>query len=91
METFAGVGLARPSGIVEDIVRIDNDDTGKGIHFNAKNLTDTSKKLADTIQPTVAMTPAKRKELFEQYLKALENLAPDTIWDWWMTGKKPTQ
>ncbi|KAH9916402.1 uncharacterized protein BXZ73DRAFT_53808 [Epithele typhae] len=79
------------AGVLEDIVRIDNDDTGKGIHFNAKNLSDTSDKLAARITSTIAMTPAARKALFEDYLKALVNLEGTTIWDWWRTGTKPTQ
>ena len=83
-----GVGLLRDR-IIEDIVRIDNDDTGKGIHFNAKNQSDTKDKLAAVISKTVAMKPADRTTLFEQYLKALENLEADTIWTWWKTGKKP--
>ncbi|KAI0746929.1 hypothetical protein C8Q80DRAFT_807338 [Daedaleopsis nitida] len=86
-----GVGLLRPSGIVEDIIRIDNDNTGKGIHFNAKNLSSTSAKFAGRLQKTVTMgTPAERNALYLEYLGALENLQADTLWDWWRTGRKPT-
>ncbi|TFY83629.1 hypothetical protein EWM64_g386 [Hericium alpestre] len=83
------VGLLRNSGIVEDIVRLDNDDTGKGIHYNAKNLSDTSQKLAACIQPTISMAAGTRMNLYRDYLKAIENLSADTIWDWWRTGTKP--
>lgn len=67
-------------------MRIDNDDTGKGIHFNAKNQSDDSMKFAGVIKPTVALKPADRTLLFEQYLKALENRSAKFIWDWWRTG-----
>ena len=86
-----GVGLQRRSGVIEDIVRIDNEDGPKGIHFNAKNQSDTKDKLASVIKPTVSMKPADRTTLFEQYLHALENISADTIWRWWQTGVKPTQ
>ncbi|PCH42828.1 hypothetical protein WOLCODRAFT_164043 [Wolfiporia cocos MD-104 SS10] len=85
----SGVGLKRKSAL-EDIVRIDNDNTGKGIHFNAKNESDTSQKLAAVLQKTVSMSAKDRDVLYGQYLKALENLSADTIWDWWRTGHKPT-
>ncbi|PCH42823.1 hypothetical protein WOLCODRAFT_152878 [Wolfiporia cocos MD-104 SS10] len=85
----SGVGLLRNSGIIEDIIRIDNDDTGKGIHFNAKDQSDTSQKLAASLEKTVKMSPEDRTTLYVQYLKALENLSADTIWDWWRTGHKP--
>lgn len=85
------MGLQRNSGVIEDIIRIDNDDTGKGIHFNAKNQSDTSEKLAASIQKTISMKPADRTALYEQYLNALNNIQADTIWVWWKTGAKPTQ
>ena len=86
-----GVGLKRKSGNVEYIVRIDNEDGDKGIHFNAKNESNTADKVATVITPTVDMKPVDRAILFEQYLHALENLSADTIWRWWQTGVKPTQ
>ena len=87
----AGVGLLRGSGVIEDIVRIDNDNTGKGIHFNAKNVSNVQDKLAAVLTKTVPMSEQDRETLFLDYLKALENLSADTIWDWWKTGKKPTE
>lgn len=81
-----GVGLRTAAGTNVDVVRIDNDDTGKGIHFNAKNQSDQSMKFAGVIKSTVAMTPAQRKVRFEEYLKALENRSAQFIWDWWRTG-----
>ena len=89
-DRIVGVGIRRPSGTLEDIVRIDSEDGPKGIHFNAKNLSDTSDKFAGVIKRTVDMKPEDRKTLFEQYLHALENIDADTIWVWWKTGKKPT-
>ena len=71
-------------------VRIDNEDGTKGVHFNAKNQSDTKDKLASVIESTVSLKPADRTTLFEQYLHALENISEDTIWRWWQTGKKPT-
>lgn len=71
-------------------MRIDNDDAGKGIHFNAKNQSVPGDKLAASLLKTIAMKPADRKTLYEQHLKALENLSAHTIWVWWLTGTKPT-
>ena len=78
----------RPSGAIEDVVRIDVEKSPgtKGIHFNAKNQSDQSMKFAGVIKSTVAMTPAQRKVRFEEYLKALENRSAQFIWDWWRTG-----
>ena len=85
-----GVGLRRKSGVIEDIVRIDNDDKGKGIHLNGKNISDTSKKIAAVILPTVSKSKEERESLYVQYLHGLDNLSAGTIWEWWKTGKKPT-
>lgn len=87
-----GVGLQRKSGVIEDIVRLDSEKEGgsKGIHFNAKNQSDTSDKLAASIENTIKMKEKERTALYEQYLHALENISADTIWEWWKTGVKPT-
>ena len=87
----AGIGLERKAGNIEYIVRIDNDDTGKGIHFNAKNNSDVQDKLAAELKKTVSMPKDDRETLFLDYLNALKNLSADTIWDWWRTGRKPTE
>lgn len=84
-----GLGIQKPSGIVEDLIRIDNDNTGKGIHFNAKFRKDTSKKLAAVISPTVKLDAKQRDLLYSDYLKALENRSPSFIWKWWSTGNAP--
>ncbi|KAJ7432421.1 hypothetical protein B0H11DRAFT_1890261 [Mycena galericulata] len=87
---IVGLGVKRPSGIIEDFVRIDTDDSGKGIHFNAKYRKNTSNKLAAVIKPTIDLTPARRNQLYSEYLKALENRSAEFIWTWWSTGKAPS-
>ena len=81
-----GLGIQRDR-IIEDFVRIDNDNSGKGIHFNAKYRKDTSNKLAAVIANTVDMKPEKRDELYRDYVKALRNRSASFIWTWWSTGK----
>ena len=84
-----GLGIQKPSGVIEDLVRIDMDNSGKGIHFNAKYRKDTSNKLAAVITPTVGLTPGDREILYFQYLTGLENRSAGFIWTWWSTGSAP--
>ncbi|KAF7420825.1 hypothetical protein PC9H_011343 [Pleurotus ostreatus] len=85
-----GVGITRPSGTIEDIVRVDSDDkTGtatKGIHFNAKNSKDSSQTLAAVIEPTKALTPAARDKQYKKILESIKGQEPRVIWLWWSTG-----
>ena len=76
----SGLGIQKPSGVIEDLVRIDMDNSGKGIHFNAKYRKDTSNKLAAVITPTVGLTPGDCEILYFEYLKGLENKITDTVW-----------
>ncbi|KAL4255313.1 hypothetical protein AB1N83_012382 [Pleurotus pulmonarius] len=75
-----GVGITRPSGTIEDIVRVDSDDkTGaatKGIHFNAKNSKDSSQTLAAVIEPTKALTPAARDKQYQKILESIKGQEP---------------
>ena len=87
--SFPGVGLKTAAGVIVPYVRLDTDNTGKGIHFNATQLTDTSKKLAAVITPTVSMTSAARTQLYMEYIKGLENRSAQFIWTWWSTGSAP--
>lgn len=81
-----GVGLKTAAGSIVPYVRLDMDNTGKGIHFNATKLSDTSSKLAAVLTPTVSMTEAKRTELYLEYIKGIENRSAQFIWNWWKTG-----
>ncbi|PFH47208.1 hypothetical protein AMATHDRAFT_6990 [Amanita thiersii Skay4041] len=74
-------------GVVTPLIRLDMDNTGKGIHFNAVDLSDSSKKLAAVIQRTESMTPGARTELYMQYVSAIQNRGPKFLWHWWTTGK----
>jgi len=69
-------------------VRLDID-PDKGIHFNATQLSDSSKKLAAVIEPSLKLTPAAREALYQDYIKALQNRSAQFIWEWWKTGKAP--
>jgi hypothetical protein len=82
--TISGLGVQHTALV--NYVRIDMDDTGKGIHFNAKSFTDQNDKLAAVITSTVSQTPPDRKQLYENYLKTLEPRSASTIWTWWSTG-----
>ncbi|KAJ3505489.1 hypothetical protein NLJ89_g7389 [Agrocybe chaxingu] len=84
---IVGVGLKFTAEV--DFCRLDMDNTGKGIHFNAKQRDDQSKKLAAVIQPTIALSEAQRTQLYMEYIKGLENRSAQFIWEWWSTGKAP--
>ncbi|KAF8135735.1 hypothetical protein EV363DRAFT_1321462 [Boletus edulis] len=69
----AGLGLKGTSTVIP-YVRLDMDNTGKGVHFNATQLSDSSKKLAAVLD----------------YIKGLENRSAQYIWQWWSTGVPPS-
>ncbi|PFH47204.1 hypothetical protein AMATHDRAFT_6987 [Amanita thiersii Skay4041] len=81
-----GVGYKTTAGVITPIIRLDMDNTGKGIHFNAVQLSNPSRKLAAVITPTVGKTPAERTQLYMEYIKGLENRSAQFIWNWWLTG-----
>ena len=85
-----GFGL-RGTRTVLDIVRLDNDNDGKGIHFNVRRRAgDNSEKLAAVIQPTVGMDPWERQERYFEYLAELEPIASAvTVWNAWWAGTHP--
>ncbi|KAF8749092.1 hypothetical protein RHS01_10356 [Rhizoctonia solani] len=64
-----GLGLKTNAGSVTPLVRIDMDNTGKGIHFNAVQLDNSQQKLAAVLTSTVGMTQAARTSLYLDYLK----------------------
>ena len=84
-----GVGIRRTALV--DIVRIDVDDTGKGIHFNARrDPASNQNKLAAVITPTVAMTPGRRQALFGGYLTTIARVRTvQELWDIWLRGSMP--
>ncbi|KAJ1299943.1 hypothetical protein OPQ81_008589 [Rhizoctonia solani] len=82
-----GVGLKSAAGTVTPLIRIDMDNTGKGIHFNAVQLDNSQQKLAAVLTSTVSMTQAARTSLYLDYLKGVENRSPEFLWNWWSTGK----
>jgi len=84
-----GVGLQGTSTVIP-YVRLDMDNTGKGIHFNATQLTDTSKKLAAVLTPSVSLTDPQRTSLYLDYIKGIENRSAQFIWQWWSTGIPPS-
>jgi hypothetical protein len=65
------------------------DNTGKGIHFNAVNYSDSSQKLAACLCKTNTMTPAVRTHLYMEYIKGLRNRPATVIWEWWKAGVAP--
>ncbi|KAJ3505488.1 hypothetical protein NLJ89_g7388 [Agrocybe chaxingu] len=84
-----GVGLKTAAGSIVPYVRLDMDNTGKGIHFNATKLSDSSAKLAAVLKPTVSMTEKERTQRYMEYIKGIENRSAQFIWEWWSTGKAP--
>nr|C0HLG3.3 RecName: Full=Ribonuclease ageritin; AltName: Full=Ribotoxin; Flags: Precursor [Cyclocybe aegerita]QEE04510.1 ribotoxin [Cyclocybe aegerita] len=88
-QKVVGVGLKTAAGSIVPYVRLDMDNTGKGIHFNATKLSDSSAKLAAVLKTTVSMTEAQRTQLYMEYIKGIENRSAQFIWDWWRTGKAP--
>ena len=87
--SLPGLGLKTAADVVVPYVRLDMDNTGKGIHFNATQRSDASKKLAAVITPTISMTPEARTQLYMEYMKGLENRSAQFIWTWWSTGSAP--
>ncbi|QRW23134.1 hypothetical protein RhiXN_08170 [Rhizoctonia solani] len=86
-DKVVGLGLKTNAGSVTPLVRIDMDNTGKGIHFNAVQLDNSQQKLAAVLTSTVGMTQAARTSLYLDYLKGIENRSPEFLWNWWNTGK----
>jgi len=84
-----GVGLPGTSTVIPHI-RLDMDNTGKGIHFNATQYSDTSKKLAAVLTSTVGLTNSQRTALYLDYIKGIENRSAQYIWQWWSTGVPPS-
>jgi len=87
-----GLAITRPSGVDEDIIRIDMDniDPGpnsktKGIHFNAKHVR-RGETLAAIITPTKSQTVAARRKVFNKIVAKLQGESVRTIWYWWSTG-----
>jgi hypothetical protein len=60
--------------------------SGKGVHFNAVNYSDSSQKLAACLKKTRTMPEKELTNLYMEYIKALENRSAIFIWDWWRTG-----
>ena len=88
--TSSGVGIRpKPTSKVVPLIRLDMDNIGKGIHFNATRLADSSMKLAAVITPTAHFTEAKRKALYLDYIKGIQNRSAQFIWDWWREGEVP--
>ncbi|PFH47206.1 hypothetical protein AMATHDRAFT_68221 [Amanita thiersii Skay4041] len=85
-----GVGYKTAAGVIVPLVRLDMDNTGKGIHFNAVQLSDSSRKLAAVLTPTMSLSPAARTQLYMEYIKGLENRSAQFIWEWWSTGIAPS-
>ncbi|OCH85012.1 hypothetical protein OBBRIDRAFT_798605 [Obba rivulosa] len=91
-DRVVGVGY-KPNLSLLDLVRLDMDDVppgqagGKGIHFNAVNLSDSSDKLAAVLKGTPEMDVKARNSLYVEYLNALSNRSAEYIWNWWKTGK----
>ena len=87
-----GVGLPGTSSVL-DLVRLDNDDTGKGIHFNARQRAgDNTNKLAAVITPTVALTPAQRQTQYNRWIADIQPIAaPVTLWNAWLSGRQPRE
>ncbi|EMD32794.1 hypothetical protein CERSUDRAFT_87778 [Gelatoporia subvermispora B] len=90
-DKVVGVGYT-PNLSPLDLVRLDMDDVppgqsgGKGIHFNAVNMSDRNDKLAAVIKGTPEMSVAERELRYSEYLKALEPRSAQFIWNWWKTG-----
>ncbi|CAE6450233.1 unnamed protein product [Rhizoctonia solani] len=82
-----GLGLKTNAGSITPLVRIDMDNTGKGIHFNAVQFDNSEQKLAAVLTSTVGLTQAARTSLYLDYLKGIENRSPEFLWNWWSTGK----
>ena len=64
-------------------------DEKKGIHFNAVELSDSSKKLAAVLERSLSLKPGDRETLYLDYVKALQNRSAEFIWEWWSTGRAP--
>ncbi|KAN0087648.1 hypothetical protein V8E55_006269 [Tylopilus felleus] len=82
-----GLGIRpKPHSTVVPYIRLDIDEK-KGIHFNAVELSDSSKKLAAVLERSLSLKPGDRETLYLDYIKALQNRSPEFIWAWWSTGK----
>ena len=92
MISILGVGLPGASSIL-DLVRLDNDDSGKGIHFNARRLPGNNEfKLAAVIRPTLSLTPAQRQTQYNRWIADIQPIAaPVTLWNAWLSGRQPRE
>ena len=89
--SIPGLGVQGTSSVL-DLVRLDNDDSGKGIHFNARRRAgDNNNKLAAVITPTVTMNANARQALYFNMIAPLSGMAsPITLWNAWLSGREPT-
>ncbi|KAL0574357.1 hypothetical protein V5O48_007599 [Marasmius crinis-equi] len=88
---IVGVGLRTNAGVITPYIRLDIESQGdKAIHFNAVRYYDGA-KLAAVITPTIAMSPPDRENLYNDYLKGIENRSAQFLWEWWKTGVPPTR
>ncbi|EEB90587.1 hypothetical protein MPER_11184 [Moniliophthora perniciosa FA553] len=86
---IVGIGLKTAAGVDVPYVRLDVDNTNNAIHFNAVQLSDSS-KLAAVLRPTIALDQPAREQLYAEYLKGIENRSAKFIWEWWSTGIPPS-
>ena len=75
------------------MIRLDRDPdgpnhVGKGIHWNAKYKTDSSRKLAAKISGTTGNTEAMKKRM-DGYVAKLQGKTAQQIWEAWSKGNAP--
>ncbi|PFH47207.1 hypothetical protein AMATHDRAFT_68223 [Amanita thiersii Skay4041] len=83
---IVGLGYKSAAGNVVPFIRLDMDSTGKAVHFNAVQLSDSSKKLAAIIRDTVPKSVKSRERFYKERLKKLKIRSARGIWNWWSTG-----
>jgi len=81
-----GIGLKTKNDVVTPLIRLDMDLTGKGVHFNAVDLSDSSKKLAACLEKTIKLGPKELTQLYMEYIEAMNNRSAQFIWNWWKNG-----
>ncbi|KAF9521542.1 hypothetical protein CPB83DRAFT_900599 [Crepidotus variabilis] len=70
-------------------IRLDID-VPKGIHWNTEDWqSKETKKTASCLIDTKGKPTQENVELYASYLRAIDNIQADTIWEFWKTGSKP--
>ncbi|KAF8602018.1 hypothetical protein BDV93DRAFT_557995 [Ceratobasidium sp. AG-I] len=82
-----GIATQSPSGDLTPLVLIENDDSGRGIHFTGTAIYDPSRNYVACLRHSATLHPVYRHYIYLDYVRSLQNRSASFIWDWWRSGQ----